>query len=105
MSAQEGIDLYVIIDVAIEPYTLKLEVVSPPSFEGMRFARDLGERESGESPSERPDDRVMPCHCSPWSFPADFAMSMQFIGSTPIADGVCGLEEAVVKSCRDFVVV
>ena len=38
---QEGVDLDVIVYVASEPCALKSEVVPPPSFERVRFGRNL----------------------------------------------------------------
>ena len=104
MGAQEGIDHDVIINVASEARSLKSEIV-PPSFKGVGFGCDLGEREGGESSSERPDNGIVPCHCSPGSIPADLVMSWEVMGAAPATDGVCRLEEAVMESCRDFVVV
>ena len=96
MGVQDGVNLDFVIDVASKARSLKSEIVPPPSLEGVRFACDLGERDGGESPSERPDYGVGPCHCSPGSFPAYLVMSGDVVGATPAADGVCGLEETVM---------
>ena len=60
MSAQEGVDLDVTVNIGRETCSLRSGVISSPPFQDVQFCCDLGKWEAGKGLSCYPDGGITP---------------------------------------------